>query len=163
MIMFTNTTPIIALSSIGQLDLMPQLFGRVYVVDTVVNECARGGKISVPDLKTLAWLERVESKHYPHNPLLIALDDGEKHTIEAALAHKADYAIIDEKLGRNLAEYLGLKVLGTLGILLKAKQQGKISSFIDCVRAMQVQGIRYNNQLVERLAVACGESVVVIH
>lgn len=163
MIIFTNTTPIIALSSIQQLDLMPQLFQQVYVVDTVIHECAKGGKIVVPDLTRLDWLQCVESKNYPPNPLLLSLDDGEKHTIEAALAHQADYAIIDEKLGRNLAEYLGLNVIGTLGILLKAKQQHKISSFVDCVKAMQAQGIRYNNQLVERLAIQIGETIAVTH
>ena len=158
MIIFTNTTPIISLSSIQQLDLMPQLFGRVYVVDTVVNECAKGGKIVAPDLTKLDWLHIVENKNYPPNPLLISLDDGEKHTIEAALADRADFAIIDEKLGRNLAEYLGVRVIGTLGILLKAKQQNKINSFVGCVKAMQAQGIRYNNQLVERLAIQIGEN-----
>jgi hypothetical protein len=142
MIIFSNTTPIIALSSIGQLDLMPQLFNEVHIVDTVVNECAKGGKIIVPDLMRLDWLHCVESKNYAQNPLLISLDDGEKHTIEAALAHQANYTIIDEKLGRNLAEFLGLKVIGTLGILLKAKQQNKIPSFIACVKEMQKQGIR---------------------
>lgn len=157
MIIFSNTTPLIALSSIGQLDLLPQLFGEIYVVDTVVEECAKGGKILVPDLTKLDWLRCVENKNYPKNPLLMVLDDGEKHTIEAALAMQADYAIIDEKLGRNLAEYLGLNVTGTLGILLKAKQQNKIPSFIHCVKAMQQQGIRYNNQLVEKLAKHIGE------
>lgn len=157
MMVFSNTTPIIALSSINQLDLMPVLFKKVYVVDTVINECAKGGKIIVPDLTRLDWVCSVESKNYANNPLLISLDDGEKHTIEVALAHQADYTIIDEKLGRNLAEFLGLTVIGTLGILLKAKQQNKIPSFIDCVKAMQMQGIRYNNQLVERLAVQIGE------
>ena len=44
---------------------------------------------------------------------------------------------------RALAEFLGLNVTGTLGILLKAKQQNKIPSFIACVKAMQIQGIRY--------------------
>lgn len=157
MIVFSNTTPIIALSSIGQLDLMPQLFNEVYIVDTVINECAKGGKIAVPDLTRLDWLHCVESKNYEHNPLLIALDDGEKHTIEAALANQADFTIIDEKLARNLAEFLGLTITGTPGILLKAKQQNKIPSFMACVKAMQSQGIRYNNQLVERLAIQIGE------
>ena len=137
MIVFSNTTPIIALSSIGQLDLMPQLFNEVYIVDTVINECARGGKIAVPDLTRLDWLHCVESKNYVHNPLLISLDDGEKHTIEAALANQADFTIIDEKLARNLAEFLGLTITGTPGILLKAKQQNKIPSFMACVKAMQ--------------------------
>lgn len=157
MIVFSNTTPIIALSSIQKLDLLPQLFGEIHVVDTVVEECAKGGKILVPDLTKLDWLHCVESKNFASNPLLMVLDNGEKHTIEAALAMQANYAIIDEKLGRNLADYLGLNVTGTLGILLKAKQQNKISSFSSCVKAMQQQGIRYNNQLVEKLAKHIGE------
>jgi len=53
MIIFSNTTPLIALSAIQQLDLLPILFNEIYVVDTVVNECARGGKIVVPDLANL--------------------------------------------------------------------------------------------------------------
>lgn len=94
MIVFSDTTPIIALSSIGQLDLMSQLFDKIHIVDTVVNECAKGGKIIVPDLIQFNWLHCVESKNYPHNPLLISLDNGEKHTIEAALAQQADLTII---------------------------------------------------------------------
>jgi hypothetical protein len=155
---FSNTTPLIALSSINQLHLLPELFNEIYVVDTVINECAKGGKIRVPDLTKLSWINCMESKNYPHNPLLISLDDGEKHTIEAALSHQAKYTLIDEKLGRNFAEYLGLKVTGTLGILLKSKQQQKITSFVDCVKEMQSQGLRYNNQLVAKLALLVNET-----
>ncbi len=50
MIVFSNTTPLIALSSIAQLDLLPTLFRKIWVVDTVVDECAAGGAIIVPDL-----------------------------------------------------------------------------------------------------------------
>jgi|JFJP01.1.fsa_nt_gi hypothetical protein len=157
MIVFSNTTPLIALSAIEQLDLLPQLFHEIYVVETVVVECAKGGRIIVPDLTKLEWLHCVENKYCTHNPMLIALDDGEKHTIEAALAHQANYTIIDEKLGRTIAEYLGLKIIGTLGVLLKAKQQGLISSFITCVQEMQQCGLRYNQQLVTRLALKAGE------
>ena len=49
----------------------------------------------------------------------------------------ANLVVIDEKIGRNLAEYMGLSVAGTLGILLKVKQLGYITSFCDCARAMQ--------------------------
>ncbi len=49
---------------------------------------------------------------------------------------QADWVIIDEKIGRNMAEYLGLHVTGTLGVLLKAKQQGLIPSFVQNVNAM---------------------------
>jgi predicted nucleic acid-binding protein len=51
-------------------------------------------------------------------------------------------------------------VIGTLGILLKEKQQHKIVSFIDCVKDMQSQGLRYNNQLVAKLALLVNEQSI---
>jgi len=71
---------------------------------------------------------------------------------------KADYVIIDEKMGRNIAEYLGFSVTGTLGILLKAKQNGKITSFSNYVKIMRNLGIRYNINLVKKLAQQVGEN-----
>ena len=50
MIVFSNTTPFIALSSIDKLDLLAQLFSEVCVVPEVVEECCVGGSIGVPDL-----------------------------------------------------------------------------------------------------------------
>ena len=54
MIVFTNTTPLIALSSIDQLQLLPQLFGNLYIAEAVIDECAEGGRIVVPDLRALS-------------------------------------------------------------------------------------------------------------
>ncbi|MEZ5454033.1 MAG: DUF3368 domain-containing protein [Thiothrix sp.] len=70
---------------------------------------------------------------------------------------QAEWVIIDEKMGRNLAEYLGMRVIGTLGILLKAKQQGWIASFIEAVNTMQQHGIRYHPTLVQKLAQSVNE------
>ena len=64
---------------------------------------------------------------------------------------------IDEKIGRNMAEYLGLHVTGTLGILLKAKQQGLIPSFIESVKAMQNRGIYFHEALLQKLAKTVAE------
>jgi predicted nucleic acid-binding protein len=89
---------------------------------------------------------------------LLELDKGEKHTLDMAEKHQADWVIIDEKIGRNMAEYLGLRVTGTLGILLKAKQQGLITSFFDCVTTMQNQGIYYHPDLIKKLLIQVGES-----
>ncbi len=158
MIVFSNTTPIIALSSINQLNLLPTLFNEIYVVAEVVEECLEGGKIIVPDLTQLSWINVVQSLSTVLNPCLRELDKGERHTINMAMHKNADYVIVNEKMGRNIAEYLGLSVIGTLGILLKAKQQGKIASFSTCVKAMQEQGIYYNTALLKKLALQVGEN-----
>ncbi len=61
MIVFSNTTPIIALSSIQKLNLLPELFGQIYLVNEVVDECEVGGVIAVPSLRGLNWLTIVDS------------------------------------------------------------------------------------------------------
>lgn len=157
MIIFSNTTPIIALASIDKLELMPRLFGRVHVVSEVIDECAAGGMIPVPSLRALDWVVEVVSTPIANPTMLLELDRGEKHTLDMALKAKADRVIIDEKLGRALAEYIGLSVTGTLGLLLKAKQAGWIPSFRESVEGMQAQGIRYHPALIERLAILIGE------
>ncbi|MCW5200184.1 hypothetical protein VU05_05805 [Desulfobulbus sp. F1] len=58
MIVFSNTTPFIALSSIGQLELLPRLFSEVCVVTEVIEECRAGGSIGVPDLMLLPWTKK---------------------------------------------------------------------------------------------------------
>lgn len=151
MTVFSNTTPIIALSSIQRLDLLPALFGQIHLVHEVIGECAAGGPIPVPDLTGLVWVKPVRSASLSSTSVLLELDRGEKHTLDMACRYQADWVIIDEKIGRNMAEYLGLRVTGTLGVLLKAKQQGLIPSFTDAVRGMQAQGIYYHDGLVERL------------
>lgn len=157
MMVFSNTTPMIALSSIQRLDLLPRLFGHIHLVNEVVDECEAGGTITVPSLRGLAWLTIVESTPISHSSLLLELDKGEKHTLDMAQKYQADWVLIDEKIGRNMAEYLGLKVTGTLGVLLKAKQQGLIPSFLDSVKAMRAQGIYYQTALINKLAPTVGE------
>ncbi len=157
MIVFSNTTPIIALSSIQRLELLPLLFGEIHLVTEVIDECTVGGPVSVPTLHQLNWIKPVQSTPLQNTSVLLELDKGEKHTLDMACKYKADWVIIDEKIGRNMAEYLGLRVTGTLGILLKAKQQGLIASFSDSVKSMQTQGIYYQSTLITKLAQTVGE------
>ena len=157
MIVFSNTTPLIALAGINQLNLLQVIFGRIHLVQEVVDECAEGGKILVPTLTHLPWVEVIESTPPTLPSLLLELDRGELHTIDMAKKLLADWAIIDERIGRNLAEYVGLRVVGTLGVLLKAKQLGHIPSFSDAVAGMLANGIHYHPALVAKLIKHAGE------
>ena len=157
MIIFSNTTPFIALSSINKLDLLPKLFGQIHVVTEVIEECAAGGMIPVPNLRALPWIVEIHPSHAISISILLELDKGEKYTLQMAKEMKADRVIIDEKIGRDVAEYLGLEVTGTLGVLLKAKQKDWIESFTESAKAMSDQGIHYNKALINKLAKAIGE------
>ncbi len=74
-----------------------------------------------------------------------------------ASKHHDSLVIIDERLGRNVAEYMGLPVTGTLGVLAKAKTRGLIPSFYAAAQGMREQGIYYSEGLIARLAQHLGE------
>ena len=102
---FSNTTPFISLSAIDRLDLLPALFGRIHVVDAMVRECAAGGVIHVPALDTLSWITIVPSSAGTDpEPMLMQLDEGEKWTLHAARAANAERLLIDERIGRIVAQ-----------------------------------------------------------
>ncbi|WP_295389452.1 DUF3368 domain-containing protein [uncultured Thiodictyon sp.] len=69
----------------------------------------------------------------------------------------AERVIIDERIGRNMAELLGLPVVGTLGVLLKAREIGLLVSFRQAVVQMQRNGVHYHPRLVQRLCLLAGE------
>lgn len=154
---FSNTTPFIALAAIQRLDLLPRLFSRVHVTEEVAEECAVGGLVAVPPLRQLDWVVLVPTPAQAAPHILLELDKGEKATLLAAMAEKADLVLMDEKIGRNMAEYLGLSVMGTLGVLLKARKAGLIDSFREAASLMRAQGIFYNLALIDRLAATVGE------
>jgi predicted nucleic acid-binding protein len=153
---FCNTTPFIALASIDRLNLLHQVLGDIAVAQAVAEECAQGGPISVPCLQRLPWVSL-----YPDLPsdesMILDLDRGEKQTILLARHHGSDLVVIDERRARSLAEYLGLRVTGTLGILVKAKASGFIPSFREAAAAMRGQGIYYSQGLIDRLGERLGE------
>lgn len=123
MTVFSNTTPFISLSSIDLLHLLPAIFGEVIVAPSVVQECNEGGRIFVPDLTTLPWVTVRPVQSEKQLPALFELDRGERDTLLLAALQPNAMVIMDEKFGRNLAEYMGFQVIGTLGVLAKARAQ----------------------------------------
>lgn len=121
---FSNTTPFIALSSINQLELLPKIFGKIHIVKSVQKECLEGGRIMVADPAGFDWIHIHKDDNSITLPVLLELDKGEKQTIAVSIKEGADLVLIDEKIGRNVGEYLGLKLTGTLGVLVKAKKLG---------------------------------------
>jgi predicted nucleic acid-binding protein len=152
----SNTTPLFAFAALGRFDILEQVYGRLVVVETVVGECEAGGPIMVPDLRSLPWIQIVPAPTRADDRFYM-LDAGERDTLSIALEKGASRVLIDERLGRNLAEYHGLPVIGSLGTLLKAKHIGLIAEFLPLVRLLQRAGFRYHEPLVMRLAALVNE------
>jgi hypothetical protein len=153
---FSNTTPLFAFAALDKFELLEHVHQRLWIVETVVQECEVGGPIRVPNLRTFSWINIHSAPSQPDERFFM-LDAGERDTISAALGYEGARILIDERLGRNLAEYHGLSVVGTLGTLLKARQLGLIPRFLPMVRELQSIGFRYHEPLILRLAATINE------
>ncbi len=120
MTIYSNTTPLLAFSAIGRLDLLNKVHGEICVVPSVVSECHVGGIIEVPDLTAIPWI-LIEPEPPQDDSRFLMLDAGERDTLSAALRDQAGLVLIDERLGRNLAEFHTLRVAGTLNRRQKRK------------------------------------------
>jgi len=156
-VIISNTTPLFAFAALGRFDLLEKVHRQIVVVETVVQECEAGGPIIIPDLRALPWIQIVPAPSRADERFYM-LDAGERDTLSIALEKGASRVLIDERLGRNFAEYHGLAVVGSLGTLLKARQHGLIPAFLPLVRELPASGFRYHEPLVMRLAALVGES-----
>ena len=125
-----NAGPLIALSLLDQLDLLPALFAEYWVPQTVFNEVVAGlGKPGAKSLQEPQWRAHVRVSPIPDPLLVMELDAGEAEVISLARLMSPCLAIIDERRGRRIAQHVyGLPIKGTAGILVEAKRRGLISS-----------------------------------
>lgn len=125
MTVVSNTSPIFYLSSIGQLDLLRQLYGEIAIPAAVLQEITNVGNTdaSARVVPTLSWIktEPVTDRVFV-NRLRTELDPGEAEAIALAVQLSAGRLLMDERLGRAAAMQAGLQVTGVLGILIAAKQ-----------------------------------------
>jgi predicted nucleic acid-binding protein len=148
----SNTTPIIALALVRQLDLLRALYGEVWIPPAVAAELRAGGaRAGAAELATASYIRTVTLNDPRRADLLSDLDRGEAEVIALAQEHNVDLVIIDERLGRRHARRLGLPITGVLGVLLKAKQSGHLDAVRPCIDQMQQGGIRLSAALVQRV------------
>ena len=124
-----NTSPWIALSVCGQISLLEKLFHDVYIPIGVRDEIMAGGKqgIGLRELEGSPWIKVGEISDVEKIKFLHELERGEAEVIILAKEKGIDQVMIDENVGRMQAKVLGLNVIGTLGVLLKAKKKGLLS------------------------------------
>ncbi len=130
----SNTLPILNLAIVGPLELMRQQFEQVYIPPAVLSELKvqeeRPSSKEIRAALESGWIQVKEIKSSLLNVQLLqqTLDRGEAEAIALAIYLQADWTLLDERDGRKVAKSLGLRVTGVIGILLRAKQKGELSS-----------------------------------
>ena len=125
----SNSTCIIALLRVGRLTLLKDLFDRILIPEEVYREIYVNGKEGFVELEKVDLFEikKIKNRRF-FNLLRGLIDDGEAASIILAIEEDAGLIILDDKDARKIAEKLGLKVMGTAGILLLAKKKGIIEA-----------------------------------
>ncbi|HKY56141.1 MAG TPA: DUF3368 domain-containing protein [Anaerolineales bacterium] len=161
MIVVSDTTPLIGLASIGRLKLLKILFGKVYIPQAVFDETVTFGReesIAKTEVSKAAWIHIVEVKdRLAVNVLLDEMDLGEVETIVLASEMNADWVLMDEKKGRRKLTQLNIPKIGTLGILLKAKQLGLINSLKLEIENLQNIGFGISQAIIDQILYTAGE------
>ena len=123
-----NTTPLIALAEIGELHLLKDLYDEIYIPNAVFEEVK--SEPAYTEVRNASeWIKQVSVDSADNREMLSSrLHSGEVEVIQYARESKADLVILDDQLARRTAKFLGLTITGTLGVIIKAKEKGYVSS-----------------------------------
>ncbi len=133
MAIVSNTSPSSYLVLIGEVGILQQLYGKIYVPNAVLSE------LNSPDAPQVLrdWVQSHPAWLIVQDPAVIqaslALHAEETHAISLAMEVHAERLIIDEQAGRESARSLGVPVVGTVGLLDLAAERG----FVDLPLALK--------------------------
>jgi predicted nucleic acid-binding protein len=152
-ILIADSSALIALAVVDKLEVLETLFGEVYVPRAVHNEISHRSKSKSEKLA-----------NYCHNKVLdivsevnlnITLGTGESEAIILYKEKNADFLLCDDKKAKRFARNFGVNVIGSLGILLKAKEANLIGELAPLIERLKVSQVFIDNatcELVLRIA-----------
>jgi predicted nucleic acid-binding protein len=154
----SNTTPIISLLKLSNLDILRDLYGEVFIPTAVFNEIEAGkNKVYYQDLSKLNWIKITSITDKQAVKYFLDLDAGEAEAIVLSTELKADLVILDEKLGRFYAKNADLNVTGTIGVLIKAKEKGIIKKLKPLLIELTTKEVWISDKLISEIISLAGE------
>lgn len=157
-----NSSVLISLSIIGQLDLLHKRFPDGILIPAAVwHEVVESaqGRSGAEQVAAARWIEVMSIADTDLVTMLkTSLDTGEAEAIVLAREQNISIVLLDEKDARKAAKRLGLSVLGAVGILIWAKRAGIIANLRSQLDALQQEGgFRLSRALYLEALAAVGE------
>ncbi len=154
-----NASPLILLGKANRLGLLSALAGRVAVPTAVAEEVGAkpDGKALLQAIAEDTAYTLVDHEVATPEILIWDLGAGETQVIANAQSHGAERVVIDDLEARRCAKVLGLKIIGTLGIVGRAKAMGLIDRAEPVIARLLETGLYASDELVRRLLREVGE------
>jgi predicted nucleic acid-binding protein len=147
-----DSSPIIVLAKVGHLNLLRDLPDEMVLPDAVATEVLAGPE-SDPARQILqgGWGGRQSPATIPAELLGWAIDPGETAVLALARERTPATAILDDAAARACAKAFGIPLLGTLGVILRAKKRGLIPEAAEVLKAVRAAGLHLDDRTI-RLA-----------
>ena len=130
MIVVSDSTPIISFAKLGMLDVLDKFYDEVLLPKAVINEVCRNPifEAEASAVQTCIYIKVkvVNNTQAVRKLMATGFDIGESEAIVLAETMPESLLLMDERKGRQIAIKMGVRVIGTLGILLQAKKVGYI-------------------------------------
>lgn len=120
-----DSSALVALSIMGRLDLLEIVFDKIYVPQAVYDEIAVSSKPEGAKLKKFLKDKIVNTELGISK---IGLGLGELEAISLYKTMNAKFLLIDDKRAKKFAELNEVNVIGSIGVVLLAKELGKVQS-----------------------------------
>ena len=135
----SDTSCLIVLDNIDALSVLKDLYSRVLITPEVQEEFGE----ELP-----AFIEIIPTKDKKYFSLLESIvDPGEASSLALALEIDDSILIIDDLKGRKIAQKVGIRFTGTLGVILAAKDKGTIQSVAPLLDEIKNQNFRISEEL----------------
>ena len=157
-IIVADSSPLIGLARIGQLELLRRLARRVVVPPAVWREVTEHAE--APGATVVAnarWIEVEAPVATAVIPLTILVDRGEAEAMVLAGQHPGSLLLLDDAKARRVAEHMLLRRIGTVGLLRRAKQQGLITALRPQLEALLAHGIFIRPSIIDAVLKEVGE------
>jgi len=145
----SDTSCLIILSNINELDLLRKVYGEITTTSIIAEEFndPLPEWISIHDIKDSHSQKILETQ----------IDRGEASAIALALEIPDSLIILDDFKGRKVAVKLGLKITGTIGVIIKAKLLGIIPSIKPLFLKIRLTNFRLSDEIEKQALIAAGE------
>lgn len=154
-----NASPLIFLAGTDFLSLLQVAGPEIVVPGPVAEEIRAGGAAdaAVRALESTPWLTVVESPSLPAAIQAWDLGNGEASVLAWAHATPGTLAILDDLAARRCAATLRIPVRGTLGLVLAAKQRGRIPAARPILESLRASGMYLSDPVLNKALALVGE------
>jgi predicted nucleic acid-binding protein len=138
----------------GRLDLLEIIFEEIYVPQAVYDEVVVLSKPEGMKLKKFLAGKVIDAAL---GITKIGLGRGELEAISLYKTMDADFLLIDDKRAKKFAELNGVNVIGSIGVVLLAKELGKVKTIRDDLEKLLKSNVFVSKHLIERILISVDE------